>query len=76
MNEQNQLPYSNELAKGVADFIGNNDLQRISLNLCKIFFGYLRSQRDGLEVNFDAVLYDVEAIIDFLELAGDEMKHK
>ena len=76
MNEQNQLPYSIELKNGIDDFLDNSNLQRMSRNLCKVFFGYLRSQTAGLDVDFDTILYDVEAIINFLELAGDEMKHK
>lgn len=74
MTEQNQLPYSNELKNGISDFLDNSNLHRMSRNLCKVFFGYLRSQTAGLEVDFDTILNDVEATINFLELAGDEMK--
>lgn len=47
---------------------------RMSRNLRKVFFDYLRAQETGLDVEFDMILNDVGAIIELLDFAADETK--
>lgn len=55
-------------------FIEDNNLDRMNRNLRKIFIDYLRQQSAGLDVNFDEMLYDIEAIFSFLDDVTDIQK--
>ncbi len=48
-------------------FIEDNDLNRMSRNLRKVFFDYLRQQHAGLDIEFSNVLDHVENVIELLE---------
>lgn len=52
-------------------FIEDNNLDRMNRNLRKIFIDYLRQQSAGLDVNFDEILYDMEAIFNLLDDVSD-----
>ncbi|WP_298939175.1 hypothetical protein, partial [uncultured Dysgonomonas sp.] len=51
----------------IQKFVEDNDLNRMSRNIRRIFFDYLRQQQAGLDIEFNDVLNDVENVIDLLE---------
>ena len=65
---------SKELADKVHYFIQDTSPSRVSLNLRAILFGYLRNLREGLPVDFDIVLDDIEALFELLEVAAEEKR--
>ena len=67
---------SQELADKVRYFIQDTSPSRVSCNLRAVLFGYLRSAREGLPVDLDVVLDDIEALFDLLDVAADEKKVK
>ena len=67
MAEQNRQKLTEESIDRIQKFVEDNDLNRMSRNLRKIFFDYLRQQQAGLDIEFNEVLNDVENIIDLLE---------
>ena len=67
MAEQNRQKLTEESIDRIQKFVEDNDLNRMSRNLRKIFFDYLRQQQAGLDIEFNEVLNDVEYIIELLE---------
>ena len=67
MAEQNR-ELSEETLDTITKFVEDFDLDRMSRNMKKVFFDYLRRQQAGLDAEFNNVLNDVESII---ELLGD-----
>ena len=67
---------SKKLKDDIRYFAKDNDALRVSRNLRKVFFDYLRYQKEGLDVNFDLVIDDVEAAINLVELFADETKSR
>lgn len=65
--------YPDEVKKQVEYFLHNSDLERMSRTVRKLFFAYLRNSHDGLSVDFDNVLYDVETIIELFEDLNDSI---
>ncbi len=74
MSGDNNQVLSEELLNTIRYLIQDKDLSRMSRNLRLIFFDYLRFQNAGLDVEFDAILNDIESIIDLLEVIEDESK--
>jgi len=66
MVEENRK-LSKETLDRITKFIEDYDLDRMSRNLRKVFFDYLRQQQAGLDVEFNNVLNDIENIIELLE---------
>lgn len=65
MAEQNRQ-LSEETLDRVTKFVEDFDLDRMSRNMKKVFFDYLRRQQAGLDAEFNNVLNDVESIIELL----------
>jgi len=74
MSGDNNPVLSEELLNTIRYLIQDKDLTRMSRNLRLVFFDYLRFQNAGLDVEFDAILNDIESIIDLLEVIEDESK--
>jgi len=69
MAEQNRK-LSEETLDRITKFVEDYDLDRMSRNMRKVFFDYLRQQQAGLDVEFNIVLNDIENIIELLEDIG------
>ncbi|MBN9485531.1 MAG: hypothetical protein BGO70_03675 [Bacteroidetes bacterium 43-93] len=67
MAEQNRQKLTEESIDRIQKFVEDNDLNRMSRNIRRIFFDYLRQQQAGLDIEFNDVLNDVENVIDLLE---------
>ena len=65
---------SKELADKVRYFIQDTSPNRISKNLRALLFGYLRNQAEGMPVDLEEILNDMEALFDLLDVAADEKK--
>ena len=65
---------SQELADKVRYFIQDTSPARVSLNLRAILFGYLRNAREGMPVDLDIVLDDMEALFELLDIITDEKR--
>jgi len=65
---------SEDLLDRIKYFIEDNDPLRVSRNLRKVFFDYMKFQKGNLDADFDGILTDVESVIDLLEFIGDETK--
>ncbi len=65
--------YPDEVKKQVEYFLHNSDLERMSRTVRSLFFAYLRNSHDGLSVDFDNVLCDVENIIELFEDLNDSI---
>jgi len=74
MSGDNNPVLSEALLNTIRYLIQDKDLTRMSRNLRLVFFDYLRFQNAGLDVEFDAILNDIESIIDLLEVIEDESK--
>ncbi len=59
--------YSEETKKQIEYFLENSNHERMSKTIIKLFFAYLRDSKEGLSVDFDDILYDVETLINFLD---------
>lgn len=73
---KNKNGLSKELANKVRHLIQDTSPARISRNLRAVLFGYLRSASEGLPVDLDVVLNDMEALFEFLDIIADEKKWK
>lgn len=63
---------SEELIERVKFLIEDNDALRVSRNLRKVFFDYLKFQ-DGLsDKDFDKILTDIEAVFELLDALAVE----
>ena len=67
---------SEKLLEVIKNFDQERNAVRISRNLRKVFFDYLRFQNTGLDVDFDLIIEDVEAAINLVELIADETKSR
>ena len=67
---------SEKLLEVIKNFDQERNAVRISRNLRKVFFDYLRFQNTGLDVDFDLIIEDVEAAIKLFELIADETKSR
>jgi uncharacterized membrane protein YvbJ len=66
------LCISDTLLERLKFFIEDNDAQRVSRNLRKVFIDYLKFQ-DGVSDNdFDKILTDVEAVFELLDALAVE----
>lgn len=65
MSKLDNLP--EEVKEHILGFVENSNLQRMSITIRKLFFAYLRDCKEGLSVDFDEILFDVETLINFLE---------
>jgi hypothetical protein len=70
MEGENDIVISEDLLNKFRLFIRDNDPLRISRNLRKVFFDYLRFQQDCLDNDFDQILSDVETVINLMECIG------
>lgn len=59
--------YPDEVKDKLEYFLENSNLDRMSRTVRKLFFSYLRDCKEGLSVDFDEILFDVETLINFLE---------
>ena len=67
---------SKELADKVRYFIQDTSPARVGKNLRIVFFDYLRNQREGLPIEFDQVLDDMQNLFELLDVAAEEKKLK
>ena len=67
---------SKELADKMRYFIQDCSPARVSTNLRGVFFDYLRNQREGLPMEFDQVIDDMQNLFALLDIAADEKKLK
>ena len=74
MSKLDNLP--EEAKEHILGFVENSNLQRMSQTIRILFFAYLRNSHDGLSVDFDNILYDVETIIGLFEDLSDTMSLK
>ncbi len=65
---------SKELADKVRYFVQDTSPGRVSKNLRVVFFDYLRNQREGLPMEFDQILDDMQNLFEFLDVAAEERK--
>lgn len=68
--------YPDQVKQRLEYFLQNSDLARVSRSVRKLFFGYLRDSQEGLSIDFDSILYDVEGIIDLCESISDSIASK
>lgn len=73
-SEQGKSIITEKLAEYFSLFLQDHSLERMNRNLRKVFSAYMRQQKIGLDVEFDAILDDVEALMDFLYICSDEKK--
>ncbi|WP_276131918.1 hypothetical protein [Polluticoccus soli] len=73
-DEQKNGLFSQELLDKFRYFLHDHSSERMCRNLRKVFFDYMRQQHAGLDVHFDTILDDVEALMDFLDICSDETK--
>ena len=67
---------SQELSDKVRYFIQDTSPARVNLNLRAVLFGYLRNAREGLPLDLDIVLDDMEALFELLDVAAEEKRLK
>ena len=67
---------SQELNDKVRCFIQDTSPMRVSINLRAVLFGYLRIAREGLPVDFDMGLDDIETLFELLDVAAEEKNVK
>lgn len=65
MDRLDNLPV--ETKNRIVQFLENSNPERMSRTIRKLFFAYLRDCKEGLSVDFDEILLDVETLINFLE---------
>lgn len=67
MSQEAKCALSEEIVERLKFFIEDTDALRVSRNLRKVFFDYLKFQ-DGLsDKDFDKILTDVEAVFELLD---------
>lgn len=64
-----ELTSYEELCQRFRIFLEDNDINRMCRNLRKVLIEYVRNQNAGLDVEFEYVLNDLEAIFDLLDFA-------
>lgn len=67
VDEAKSNEVSDEVLEQFKMFVGDCDSLRISRNMRKVFFDYLKFQQGNLVNNFDEILFDVEQAINFFE---------
>jgi len=67
---------SKELADKMRYFIQDTSPARVSRNLRIVFFDYLRNQQEGLPMEFDQILNDMQNLFELLDVAAKEKKLK
>ena len=67
---------SKELADKVRYFVQDTSPARVSKSVRVVFFDYLRNQREGLPIEFDQVLDDMQNIFELLDIAAEEKRLK
>jgi len=70
---RNQL--SQELQACIRRFCQGTDIARIRRSLHLVFFDYLRHVSDGLPLEFDQILNDMESVFDLVDrIAAEQPK--
>jgi len=67
---------SKELADKMRYFVQDTSPARVGRNLRIVFFDYLRNQREGLPMEFDQLLDDMQNLFELLDVAAEERKLK
>ncbi len=65
---------SQELLDYLKLFIQDNSIARIQNSLRTVFFDYLRYNHEALQVEFENVLDDIQALLKLTTLIGEESK--
>lgn len=73
-SEQGKSIITEELMEYFNLFLQDHSPERISRSLRKVFLDYMRQQTAGLDVKFDAILDDMEALFDLLDVCLDGTK--
>lgn len=72
--EKKQEIFSEDLLDKFRYFLQDHSPERISRSLRKVFLDYMRQQTAGLDVEFDAILDDMEALFDLLDVCSERPK--
>lgn len=75
MNEDNDPFLSEELLDNIRYYIEDNNLLRVSRHLRKVFFDYMRFHHDNYDAEFEDILYDIENLLEFIDLIADHTGH-
>lgn len=67
VDEAKSNEISDEVLVQFKIFVDYCDTLRISRNLRKVFFDFLKFQQGNLDNNFEEILFDVEQTINFFE---------
>ena len=74
MADDKSFVFKEDLLNKFRYFIEDNDGNKVARNLRKIFFDYMRFQQCSFDIEFEEMLSDVDAVIDLMELIGDERR--
>jgi hypothetical protein len=72
MSQEGICALSEELVERLKFFIEDNDALRVSRNLRKVFFDYLKFQDGMSDKDFDKIITDVEAVFELLDALAVE----
>jgi hypothetical protein len=72
MSQDAKRALSEELVERLKFFIEDTDALRVSRNLRKVFFDYLKFQDGMSDKDFDKILTDVEAVFELLDALAVE----
>jgi hypothetical protein len=67
-----KLQFSDVLIERLKYLIEDSDPLRVSRNLRKVFFDYLRFQNGLTDAEFDDILTDIEEVFNLLDVIADE----
>jgi hypothetical protein len=74
MADESKLVPSQEFIDQIARFVEVSDPLRASRNLRRVFFDYLRFQEGMTATEFDAIITDIENLMDLLDTIAIETK--
>lgn len=63
---------SSEIVERLHLFFEDNDTERISKSVRRIFFSHLKFQQGNMDADFPELLHDVESLIDLLEFISKQ----
>jgi hypothetical protein len=74
MLQDDKSALSEEFIDKLRYFIQDNDALRVSRNMRKVFFDYLKFQDGMSDKDFDKIITDVEAVFELLDALAGESK--
>lgn len=67
--------FDNVFLSSLQRMIVEYDLQRMSVNMRKVFFDYMRYQTVGLDVDFDDILNDIERLMEMIDFLQEQKQY-